>query len=157
MSLRDDVLPPIDAARQIIDDLGFRRFSLTIRKRSWTINGSAVAPGTPGATATRTDLVITPRPRGRSVSEAEIAASGGTYKQGDIRFDKITPAFSGAQGSGGYTPAQLYPTFTAASEDICCIVTDDEGTFEATIVSFQAERSFTVEMVVRRIRGAVRG
>ena len=110
MTTRDEVLPDLDEARAIIAGEGLRRYSVTIRVRTW----SAGRIG--GGTATNADLVLSPAPRVRVLSSREIAASGGTYEEGDYRIDKITPAYS-APTTGGYTPAKLKP-IPATGQDV---------------------------------------
>lgn len=113
MTDRDDALPDVQQARADVQGVGLRRYAITIRKRTW-------AGGFPGIGAmTPTDLVITPTPRVRQLHSREIAASGGTYEQGDYRVDKITPGFcyigigfvtATGSGLGTVTPTNSVPS-----------------------------------------------
>lgn len=146
MAVRDNILVPLDAARSIIAGLGLRRYTVTVRRRAWS-------GGQPGAgTATNTDLVLSPTPRVRTLAPREVAASGGTYEEGDYRVDKITPAFLGPP-PGGYTPAQLHPE-PGAAEDVVVVLAGDDGAKVCTIVGAPADRAFGYELIVRPRREA---
>jgi hypothetical protein len=87
MTDRDDALADIDSARADIAAVGLYRYGLTVRQRRWT----GQRPG--DGTAIPTDLAILPRPKVRVLSLREVAASGGTYREGDYWVTGITPAF----------------------------------------------------------------
>lgn len=141
MTVRDNVLVPLDAARGIIAGLGLRRYTVTVRTRTWS-------GGAPGAgVATHSDVVLSPTPRVREVSARQIAGSGGTYEAGDFRVDKITPAFAGPP-AGGYTPAQLNPV-PAANQDVVVVLVGDDGTKVCTIIDAPADRAFGYSLTVR--------
>lgn len=147
MTVRDGILPIIDNARGIIANLGLRRYTATIRRRTWP-------GGRPGSgNAVNTDLVITPTPRVRVVSAREIASSGGTYQEGDYRIDRITPRYTGAT-SGGYTPEQLKPVITAADEDVVVVLAGDEQLVKvcAFVGPVMFDRAFGYSLVVRQKR-----
>jgi hypothetical protein len=146
MTVRDNVLVPLDAARAIIAGLGLRRYAVTVRVRTWS-------GGRPGAgAATNADLALSPTPRVRTLAPREVAASGGTYEEGDYRVDKITPAFSGPP-SGGYTPAQLNPE-PGADQDVVVLLGGDDGAKVCTLVGAPADRAFGYELIVRPRREA---
>ncbi len=90
-TLREDVLPIVDAGRQIIADLGFRVFTTEIVTRTWS--GGKVNAGTPTDSAEE----ILPRPK---VVEKE----GGKK----LLIGPITPAYITGPG-GGYEPGDLRP------------------------------------------------
>jgi hypothetical protein len=109
-TLRDELLETFNDVRGLIDDLGLRRYAVTVRIRTWS--GSDVGLGS----ATTADTVLTPTPRVRVLREAEIASSGGTYRTGDYRVDKITPAYAlpgsvtaAIVGTGTIAPEMLVP------------------------------------------------
>jgi hypothetical protein len=140
--VRSDVLPDLDEARALIDELGLRRYSVTIRRRQWS-------GGKPGlGTATNTDLVLSPRPRVREISVREVAGSGGTFESGDFRIDKITPRYT-APTTGGYTPAMLVISPANAAQDVVIVLVGDDGTKVCTLVESSFDRSFGYSMVVR--------
>lgn len=142
MTVRDNILPLLNNARTKLVALGgvcYRTNAVTIRRRVWS--GSRVGEGS----VTNTDLVITPRPRVEDVSGREIAGSGGTYQDGDIKIHKITPAYSG----GGYTPAQLYPAVTTDNEEIVVVLVGSAGTTICTIVDVKFDAALGYQLVVR--------
>lgn len=151
MSLRDDLLPVVDSLRQLPNTLGVSRYAVTIRRRSW----SGGAPGL--GNATDTDTVLTPSPNVRVLTSKEVADSGGTYREGDFRVFGITPAYSGST-SGGYTPAQLDPRPNGPQEDVCYLLTGDDGIArEAQLVKLMTDKPFGYELVLRLIRPGQRG
>lgn len=138
MSLRDELLPLVTLGNQLGDDFGVNRHAVTIRLRTW----SGGAPGI--GTATNTDLAITPRPKVKALSPREIASSGGTFTDGDLRIAPIPPQHVG----GGFTPAQLQPA-PAANQDVVVVLVDDQQTTLATIVVADFSKPFRYELVVR--------
>jgi hypothetical protein len=90
-TLREDVLPIVDVGRQIIDDLGFRVFTVEIVTRTWS--GGKVNAGTTSDSAE----TIFPRPK---VVEKE----GGKK----LLIGPVTPAYVAGSG-GGYAPEDLRP------------------------------------------------
>lgn len=150
-TLRDQLLPMIDSLRQIPQTLGLRRYSVTLRSRSF----GGVYPGE--GSATDTDTVITPAPRVRVVSTQEIASSGGTYRLGDFKIDRITPRYV-TPTVGGWTPALLNIRPNATNQDVAVILTGDEAApLECELIKLGVDRPFNYWMVVRTIHGAVRG
>lgn len=120
MTLRDDLIPVLDDARSVIDDLGLRRRDIAVVTR--TITGT-------GLSATFSDdvLPLDPRPRLRMVSMREASADG-MYQTGDMRITKI---------SASYTREQLDPVAAAGSEsfwtvdgDACRLVSLEPRSFE---------------------------
>lgn len=144
MTLRDDLLPVVDDLRELPDEFGLRRYSVKIRRRAW----SGIKPGQ--GTPTDVDVEIQPRPKVREVTTQEIADSGGTWRQGDFKVDKVTPHYVDGLVTGGYTPSQLNIRPSGINQDVCFILTGDEGPFECQLIEIHFERSFTYWMVVRR-------
>ena len=143
MSIRDDLLPVVDQLRQLPDDFGLRRYTVTIRRRVWS--GGAPGLGTPA----NTDLVLTPKPKVRQLSSREVADSGGTYEMGDYELSRITPRYS-SPTTGGYTPTQLLLQPEGADQDVCVILNGDEGEIECQVVTSTFDRAFRYTLVVRR-------
>lgn len=98
MSLRDDLVPVVDAARQIVADLGFRRVEVVIRRITGADDGIAMLL-TGANRGTATDLTLDPPPR---VSDWVIRGPdpGGLYREGDQLVTRI---------SATYTESQLNP------------------------------------------------
>lgn len=143
-TLRDQLLPVVDQLRALPQQFGIRRYTVTLRTRTWS--GDRAGRGTP----TDADVVLSPVPRVRVVTTAEIAASGGTYREGDFRVSAITPNYAG----GGYSPTALQVRPTALNQDVTVLLTGDEGTVECNVVEFHFDRPFTYSMVVREKRTA---
>lgn len=95
MTLRDDLIPVLDDARSVIDDLGLRRRDIAVVTRTTTGEGL-------DATFDDDVLTLDPRPKLRMVSQREASADG-MYQSGDLRITKISAA---------YTRAQLDPVAT---------------------------------------------
>jgi hypothetical protein len=150
-TLRDDLLPVINELRALPNQFGIRRYTTTIRTRTWS--GTYSGEGTP----TDVDVVLTPVPRVDVISTDEVASSGGTYREGDFRITAITPAFVATPSSGGsgYSPSQLNLRPTAQNQDVTVILTGDEGTIECMVVEFNFSRPFRTTLVVREKRTAV--
>ena len=72
MSLRTDLIPTIDAARGILDDLGLRVHVVHLRATTW----SGDAPGR--GTATHADTEITPPPKVGGPPRRRFDEPGGT-------------------------------------------------------------------------------
>lgn len=96
MALRDDLLPVVEAARGIAEDLGIRTTRVYVVRRDWS-SGDA---RTGEAVDTRTE--ITPRPKVKD-------PGGGTLIVGPI-----TPAHA----TGGFAPATLLPADDEGTEHL---------------------------------------
>lgn len=132
MTVRDDVLPPIDEARSIIGTLGFRPYTLTIAVRSWS--GSVPLAGT----ATVESYAITPAPKVRAFSVRELDESGGRYQEGDRRVFKITPRYI-SPTTGGYFPR---PTLsTPATPTVSPEGATGATTYRYKYIAFQGARA----------------
>lgn len=123
MTVRDKVLKPLEKARAKIDKIGFRRYAVALNSRTWS--GTEVSEGTP----TDAPLVaFAPAPRVRLVSLREVAASGGTYRDGDFRIDRVTPAYANragfvvANGSGSVATQMLIPPSGVTHGRFPCVV-----------------------------------
>lgn len=142
MTLRDELLPVVNDARALVDELGLRLFSVRVEVRQWS--GARVGSG---IVAVSESLQLSPSPRVRDVSAREVASSGGTLRTGDRRLTGITPAHAG----GGYTPAQLRPTVVSQQERVY-VLTGEDGESEWELVEASFDRPFGHELVVRRRR-----
>lgn len=93
---RDDILEALNEGRSAIDELGLRRFYVSVRRRRWysgTIAGSvtAWAPGPKGVgypVDTETRLLPSPR---CVEGTRQHAGSGGTFVGDTFKLAKITP------------------------------------------------------------------
>jgi len=142
VSLRDELLPVVNDARALVEDLGLRLFSVRVEVREWS--GARVGAGVSSVVST---LTLDPRPRVRDVTAREVASSGGTLRTGDRRITAITPTHTGA----GYTPAQLRPVISGQQERVY-VLTGEDGASEWELVEASFDRPFGHELVVRRRR-----
>lgn len=85
----------------------------------------------------------------REVTTKEIADSGGTWRSGDYKLDKITPRYT-APIDGGYAPSDIVLRPAAPNEDVAIILTGDEGSFECELVEAHFERKFAYWLIARR-------
>lgn len=150
MKLRDGLLPVLDRLRQIPDNLGIRRYSVILRKRSWP--GGVPGKGTPKDV----DVEIVPKPRVRLLTAKEVADAGGTYATGDYKVEKITPKYAAEMAGGrtGWSPGQIIQAVGAQGDDIALLLVGDEGTIECTPVEYHFDRPFNYWLVARRRRQA---
>lgn len=149
MSLRTSLLSVADTVRSLASPetlgggVGLDAWinTLTVRKTTWS-------GGRPGVgTATHEDLLLSPNPEMREVTDREITGSGGRYTSQDVRVQHITPAYSG----GGYTPAQLAPDVTSAAMEVVYIV---QGPLagEYALVEASTADPFEYRLTLRRRR-----
>jgi len=108
MTLRDDLQPVIDDARQLVEDLGLRPYTVTVRKTIW----SGAEPGL--GTATYEDLELEPAPKVREPTAHHVFAAPGRYEKGDLLVSRI---------SRDYTEAQLKGS--SGSDEVCWVI--DQG------------------------------
>jgi hypothetical protein len=149
VSLRTSLLPVADTVRSLASPqtlgggVGLDTWinSLTVRTTTWS--GGRPGVGTP----THADLLLTPNPELREVTEREIVGSGGRYTSQDIRVQHITPAYPG----GGYTPAQLVPDVSSGAVEVVYIV---QGPLagEYTLVEASTADPFEYKLTLRRRR-----
>ncbi len=145
MTVRDRVLPPVNRARGIIENLGFRRYTVTIRTRTWS------GPRRQEGTATNVDLVLAPSPKVAELALREVLGSGGRFEAGDLRITRITPQWTDGTGTHGYTPAQLNPP-AGPLQDVRVVLVGDDGTKVCTIVEGSFDGALGYGLVVRNTR-----
>lgn len=87
MSLRTDLIPTIDAARGILDDLGLRVHVVHLRATTW----SGDAPGR--GTATHADTEITPPPKVGGPPRRRFDEPGAS-EGGDVVVSKISATYT---------------------------------------------------------------
>jgi hypothetical protein len=114
-TLRDGVMPVINVGRVLVDTLGLRQFTITVRTRTWT--GGPGGPQKRLGTSTDVDLVLVPKPKVKELAE------------GTILVGPITPKTS--TGTVGYLPSQLNPADVAGVEFYWLV----EGPFASGVTS----------------------
>lgn len=107
------------AATQLSGVAGFdvRPTGVSVVVRTWVVGIRNPLPATLGADYTDETLVLVPTPKVRELGTREIASSGGVYVDGDVRIDRITPAYVGLP-EGGYTPEQIAPRAPVGSTKV---------------------------------------
>lgn len=115
MSLRDDLLPAIDAIRGIPDQLGTRLYDVSIRVRSW----SGSRPAVDNSSSSDADAAFgvdagTHRTRVVQLTSRDLIASGGNYSDADLKVGPLTPKYAG----GGFEPSDFDPEPTSAPVEI---------------------------------------
>lgn len=147
MSLRSAMLRVANVIRAIPSKPGLDVWptTVTVRTRTW-------AGGLKGREGgfTDVDLLITPTPHVREVSQADITGSGGRYVAGDVLVEHITPAHASNPGVG-YTQAQVAPTASANGVQIIYVLTG-EIAGEYSRHAFSAQDTVTYTLVLRRTR-----
>lgn len=144
MSIRSSALKLATKLRALPSSPGVDIYttSVTIRTRTW----AGGRKGAEGA-STDVDLLLTPRPKVREVSQREIAGPAGRYQAGDVRVGPITPA----NAAGGYSEAQLAPTASASGTEILYVLAGGI-TGEYTRVDLQTDKALSYFLVLRRKR-----
>lgn len=135
---------------------GLRRFSVTVRRRTWT----SAYPGDPAAAPLDNDIVITPVPRVRQVfSSAQlrpeqlqyIIANGNVIDDRFFTIDRITPAYVSNGTPGGYSAQQLRLVANPDATNIeylVILVGDDGFKRECVQTTFSEDRAFGYSMLV---------
>lgn len=149
MTLRDDLLPMIDGLRGLFTQFGVARYTVAIRRVTWSGGrrglGTPTPVDTPIVDSTGGSPLVVP------VSTAEIASSGGTYGQGDLKIVGITPRYT-TPTTGGYTPAQLQPVPASDAQEVFYVLIGDEGEMHCTVVDSRYNDPVEYTLVVRRRR-----
>lgn len=129
MTLRDDLLPLVEGARAIADDLGIRTTRVFVLRRDWS-SGDA---RTGEATDTRTE--ITPRPK--------VKEEG----QGTVTVGPITPAHA----TGGFAPATLLPADDEGTEHLFELVGPSGETELYRLAGVDSRRPFRYMLVLQSL------
>jgi len=131
VTLRSDLIPVVDDARELVDDLGLRPYTVAVRTRTWS--GGRVG----GGTASNADVTLAPRPRVREPSPRLQAAEPGRYEAGDRVVDRI---------SATYTEADLDGDGLSADKERVWLIDGDEY----RVVGKPLKRNFEWRVQLRR-------
>ena len=107
-TLATALLPALDTIRSIRGQLGLNPFTVTVLMRQW----SGERPGVGSSLDTTTVLQNAGQPvMVKQLSARDIVASGGLYRDRDMRVGPMTPSYAATfvQPAGGYTDATLDP------------------------------------------------
>lgn len=92
MSLADDLIPVVDAARSLIEDLGFRPRVVAVQTNARAGVGLAAL----GGAGTNTTLTLDPRPRVRGMPDT-VSEADGLAEEGDLTVRRISKTYTRAQ------------------------------------------------------------
>lgn len=121
MSIVDDVLPILDVARGILDDVGLRKFTVVCRTITWS--GERVGLGTATTVDTTLSVAGSKRVKVRELKSQEIIAQGGNYSEQWLEIGPFTPPFTG----GGTAESSLNPPTVSSPREVYYKVTDSRG------------------------------
>lgn len=147
MSLRDDLLPVVDAARAITEALGQRTTALTVRTRTWA-SGLIGKKSDTGPDFTDSDVVLPARYHIKNLSPNQVNqivdASAGRLQPGQYVKVWVTPDFNG----GGFSQAELAPQ---ASEgvDIIYVLSGSGLNGNFNLATFNSDRPYRYELILR--------
>ncbi len=150
-TLREAMLRTADVVRGLTAPSiwDYRTVKVTVKRRVWS-GGEAGA-----GTATDTTIADLPQAiRIDSLSEREIAGSGGRYETRDVKVGPITPSYSNVGGySGGFTPAQSDPApGTAATGTEILYILSGTMAGEYRMLSVDTIGAVSYRLVLRRTR-----
>lgn len=101
-TLRDAILPSINAIRAIPGQLGWRPYSLTIETRTWS--GAEIGEGVETVTSTPITEQYGQPPKIRWLDSEQLALGG--YEKGTLEIGPMTPSYPG----GGVLISALSPS-----------------------------------------------
>jgi len=141
MGLREQIMPMLDGARQLLGPqfANFRRGQVAVITRAWS--GGLVGEGYP------TDVTTLQLPAWyavRELEESEVAGSGGRYRTGTVKV-VVTPKV----GQVGFSLAEIAPAGSPGIEVVYQITGDIQGEFSRVHVS--AHRAFRYELFLERV------
>lgn len=145
MTLRDDLLPIVDAVRAITGDLQLdqRPSKLTIRTRVWS--GGRIGVGS----SSDSELELPQHYKIREVSSREVAGSAGRLEIGDLQV-VVTPQSTDGNGfTTGYTAEQLAPVFSAPGSEAIYIVSGQING-EYSRIDLRRDRPYRFVLTLRR-------
>lgn len=135
MTLREDLLGIADDIRAIPAELDERQTTVTIR-RTYAFGDDPIP---------NPDLTLSPPPKVRQVTTAEIIGANGRFVDGDVRVGPITPHYEG----GGYTREELAPT-PAGNEQLTVYVLAGQISGEYTRIHIDTSRNHAWFLTLRR-------
>lgn len=92
-TLKDDLVPVVDAARAIAGELGFRPFQVWVRVTTYA--GTRVGQGASSYTDTRLLVGGGQNPRVREVRRKDVIAGSNTFVDAQYDIGPLTPQFPG--------------------------------------------------------------
>lgn len=104
MSIVRGALAVLDQARALLDDVGLRPYSVSVRTTRWS-GATRIGEGIPVITETDLEVFGGRRPKVRQLSSKEIVAQGGSLDEEVFEIGPYTPVYDG----GGMEIAALDP------------------------------------------------
>lgn len=95
-TLRDSLLPALDAIRGIPVVLGLRPHTVSVFQRVYSGTSTGIGNSVDVTTSLRIDLGTFSQLKVRNVTQRDIIASGGLYTDQDVVVGPITPPFTGS-------------------------------------------------------------
>ena len=93
MTIRDCLIPCVDGARSLVDDLGLRRHIVKVRYREWD--------GEPGVSSFSDSILrLVPKPLVSDPGPSKVHEAAGHYETGEREVTKISPTYTRAQLEG---------------------------------------------------------
>jgi hypothetical protein len=150
-TLRDALLPAVDAIRGIPGQLGLRLYTVQVFQRIWS--GPRVGLGTnfDVATGVKVDLGIY-QTKVTQLTQRDVVASGGFYSDQDLQVGPITPPFAGSFADNDAISV-FDPTLVTAPTEILFNISGPGmpaggGWFKK--ISQDVSKSFRYTFIVRR-------
>lgn len=110
MSLVSSLLPTVDLARGLLDDVGLRPFQVFLRTRAWS--GGYVGQGTVTEADTEITVAGTKRPKVVEKASRDVMSSGGAVTQTTYLVGPLTPDYT----TGGTSADLIDPPLVAGRE-----------------------------------------
>lgn len=136
LALKDDLI-----GLRLPSQLDQAVHQLTIRTRTWAGGAQDVGPFTDA------DLVLPKKYRMRQLTTREVETSGGRLEMGDIIFEGLVPN-DPANGSIGFTPAQLQPHIVQGQEVIYIVTGPHNGLY--ALIELRTSKTYAYAVVLRR-------
>ncbi len=148
LTLRESLLPVVDALRAIPAQLGLRLFSVQVITRTWTGTRTGLGYSNDAATPIKVDLGLFDT-KVKMITARDVMASGGLYTDQDLKIGPITPPFAGSAADGsaitvfdptpGIAPTEVFflvtgPGYPPAGAYFKKISQDVTGNFRYTFV-----------------------
>lgn len=121
-TLRNSLLPAIDAIRAIPGQLGMRLYAVSIVTRTWTGARPGLGTKTDAATALTVDRGQY-QAKVRQLTERDVIASAGLYNTQQFEIGPLTPGYASNAGSGGITPDIIDPAVGSTAIEVFFKVT----------------------------------
>lgn len=138
-TVRDDLIPVVDEARGILDELGFRRVAVIVRRRVWS--GGEPGRGEPADT----DTVLMPKPKVLREAPRWAYAEPGRWEAGDVELRGVSVT---------YTEADLGAGPTHPGTEYLWLLDNGESTSEYILQGYPDQRPLEWRVHLRRRKRA---